>query len=46
MAPGYEVLGQLVDVILHSPHVGEEEICYHAVGKRVTAAVVINTTRE
>ena len=30
VAPGYEVLRQLVDVILHSPHIGEEEICYHA----------------
>ena len=30
VAPPYEALGQLVDVVLHSPHIREEEIRHHA----------------
>lgn len=30
VAPLYEALGQLVDVVLHTPHIREEEIRHHA----------------
>ena len=37
VTPSYEVLRQLVDVILHSPHVGEEEIGDHAAQENAPA---------
>lgn len=35
VAPPYEALGQLVDVVLYSPHIREEEIGHHAKKGRV-----------